>query len=60
MTNEATIVFSIIAIAAVLSVGEALAGFGSSVLAMAAGLLVIGKMLARTGVAPLVFPFHAT
>ena len=76
MTNEATIVFSIIAIAAilmasnrvrfdliallvvmalmlsgVLTIGEALAGFGSSVVAMVAGLLVIGEMLARTGVA---------
>ena len=76
MTNEATIVFSIIAVAAalmasnrvrfdivallvvmalmlsgVLTVGEALAGFGSSVVALVAGLLVIGEMLARTGVA---------
>ncbi|MBT8134810.1 MAG: SLC13 family permease, partial [Gammaproteobacteria bacterium] len=76
MTNDAIIVFSIIAIAAalmasnrvrfdivallvvmalmlsgVLSIGEALAGFGSSVVAMVAGLLVIGEMLARTGVA---------
>ena len=76
MTNDATIVFSIIAIAAVLmasnrvrfdivallvvmalmlsgvlTIGEALAGFGSSVVAMVAGLLVIGEMLARTGVA---------
>lgn len=76
MTNDATIVFSIIVIAAalmasnrvrfdiiallvvmalmlsgVLTIGEALAGFGSSVVAMVAGLLVIGEMLARTGVA---------
>lgn len=35
----------------VLSIGEALAGFGSSVVALVAGLLVIGEMLARTGVA---------
>ena len=35
----------------VLSVGEALAGFGSSVVIMVAGLLVVGEMLARTGVA---------
>ena len=35
----------------VLSVGEALAGFGSSVVILVAGLLVIGEMLARTGVA---------
>jgi di/tricarboxylate transporter len=35
----------------VLSVGEALAGFGSSVVILVAGLLVVGEMLARTGVA---------
>ncbi len=35
----------------VLSVGESLAGFGSSVVIMVAGLLVVGEMLARTGVA---------
>jgi len=35
----------------VLTIGEALAGFGSSVVALVAGLLVIGEMLARTGVA---------
>jgi di/tricarboxylate transporter len=35
----------------VLSIGEALSGFGSSVVALVAGLLVIGEMLARTGVA---------
>lgn len=35
----------------VLSVSEALAGFGSSVVILVAGLLVIGEMLARTGVA---------
>jgi di/tricarboxylate transporter len=35
----------------VLSVGEVLAGFGSSVVIMVAGLLIIGEMLARTGVA---------
>ena len=76
MINDATIVFTIIAIAAVLmasnrvrfdivallvvmalmlsgvlTIGEALAGFGSSVVALVAGLLVIGEMLARTGVA---------
>ena len=38
----------------VLSVGEALAGFGSSVVIIVAGLLVIGEMLARTGVARIV------
>ena len=35
----------------VLSVGDALAGFGSSVVILVAGLLVVGEMLARTGVA---------
>ena len=35
----------------VLTVGEALAGFGSTVVILVAGLLVIGEMLARTGVA---------
>jgi di/tricarboxylate transporter len=35
----------------VLTAREALAGFGSSVVIMVAGLLVIGEMLARTGVA---------
>ncbi len=35
----------------VLSIGEALAGFSSSVVIMVASLLVIGEMLARTGVA---------
>ena len=35
----------------VLSTGEALAGFGSSVVILVAALLVIGEMLDRTGVA---------
>lgn len=35
----------------VLSVGSALSGFGSSVVILVAGLLVIGEMLDRTGVA---------
>jgi di/tricarboxylate transporter len=35
----------------VLSVGQALAGFGSSVVVMVAALLVVGEMLDRTGVA---------
>jgi len=76
MLNDSTIVFSIIAVAAVLmasnrmrfdivallvvtalmlsgvlTVGEAIAGFGSSVIMVVASLLVIGEMLARTGVA---------
>ena len=38
----------------VLSVGQALAGFGSSVVILVAGLLIIGEMLARTGVARVV------
>jgi len=38
----------------VLSVGQALAGFGSSVVVLVAGLLVVGEMLARTGVARVV------
>ena len=76
MVNDSTVVFSIIAVAAVLmasnrlrfdiiallvvtalmlsgvlTVGEALTGFGSSVIMVVASLLVIGEMLARTGVA---------
>ena len=35
----------------VLSVGEALSGFGSPVVILVAGLLVVGEMLDRTGVA---------
>ncbi len=35
----------------VLTTGEALAGFGSSVVILVAALLVIGEMLDRTGVA---------
>lgn len=35
----------------ILTVREALSGFGSSVVILVAGLLVIGEMLARTGVA---------
>ena len=35
----------------VLTAGEALAGFGSSVVILVAALLVIGEMLSRTGVA---------
>ena len=35
----------------VLTVGESLSGFGSSVVILVAGLLVIGEMLDRTGVA---------
>lgn len=35
----------------VLTVNEAIAGFGSPVIALVAGLLVVGEMLSRTGVA---------
>ncbi len=35
----------------VLTVGEALSGFGNSVVILVAGLLVVGEMLDRTGVA---------
>ena len=35
----------------ILSVSESIAGFGSSVVILVAGMLVIGEMLARTGVA---------
>jgi di/tricarboxylate transporter len=35
----------------VLSVGESLAGFGSPVIVLVVGLLIVGEMLARTGVA---------
>lgn len=38
----------------VLTVNEALSGFGSPVVAMVAGLLVLGEMLSRTGVARMV------
>lgn len=38
----------------VLSVNEAVAGFGSPVVALVAGLFVVGEMLSRTGVARLV------
>jgi di/tricarboxylate transporter len=35
----------------ILTVNESLSGFGSSVVILVAGLLVVGEMLARTGVA---------
>ena len=38
----------------VLTVNEAVAGFGSPVVALVAGLLVLGEMLSRTGVARIV------
>ena len=82
MFDEASFVFSLIGIAAVLmasnrvrfdivallvvlalilsgvlSVSEALSGFGNPVVIMVAGLLVIGEMLDRTGVAAAVGDF---
>ena len=47
----ALLVLLALMLSGVLSVGESLAGFGSSVVILVAGLLVIGEMLARTGVA---------
>ena len=47
----ALLVVMALMLSGVLSIGEALSGFGSSVVALVAGLLVIGEMLARTGVA---------
>jgi di/tricarboxylate transporter len=47
----ALLVLLALMLSGVLSVGETLAGFGSSVVILVAGLLVIGEMLARTGVA---------
>ena len=47
----ALLVLLALMLSGVLSVGETLAGFGSSVVILVAGLLIIGEMLARTGVA---------
>ena len=47
----ALLVLLALMLSGVLSVAESLAGFGSSVVILVAGLLVIGEMLARTGVA---------
>ena len=47
----ALLVVMALMLSGVLTIGEALSGFGSSVVALVAGLLVIGEMLARTGVA---------
>ena len=47
----ALLVVMALMLSGVLTVGEALSGFGSSVVILVAGLLVIGEMLARTGVA---------
>ena len=47
----ALLVVSALMLSDTLSVGEALAGFGSSVVILVAALLVVGEMLDRTGVA---------
>jgi di/tricarboxylate transporter len=47
----ALLVLLALMLSGVLTVSEALAGFGSSVVIMVAGLLIVGEMLARTGVA---------
>ena len=47
----ALLVVMALILSGVLSVGSALSGFGSSVVVLVAGLLVVGEMLDRTGVA---------
>ncbi len=47
----ALLVVLALVLSGVLSVGEALSGFGSSVVILVAALLVVGEMLDRTGVA---------
>ena len=47
----ALLVVIVLMLSGVLSVSEALAGFGSPVVMLVAGLLVVGEMLDRTGVA---------
>ncbi|MHC5005111.1 MAG: SLC13 family permease, partial [Planctomycetota bacterium] len=47
----ALLVMLALMLSGVLSVGEALSGFGSSVVMLVAALLVVGEMLDRTGVA---------
>jgi len=47
----ALLVLLALVLSGVLSVSESLAGFGSSVVILVAGLLIVGEMLARTGVA---------
>ncbi len=50
----ALLVVLALVLSGVLSINEALAGFGSPVVALVAGLLVLGEMLSRTGVARMV------
>ena len=47
----ALLVLLALMLSGILSVDEALSGFGSSVVILVAGLLIVGEMLARTGVA---------
>ncbi|MFV8818137.1 SLC13 family permease [Haliea sp. E17] len=50
----ALLVVLALSLSGVLTVEEAIAGFGSPVVALVAGLLVVGEMLSRTGVARVV------
>ncbi|GAB3097452.1 TRAP transporter large permease subunit [Aestuariicella hydrocarbonica] len=50
----ALLVVLVLMLSGILTIDEALAGFGSQVVALVAGLLVIGEMLSRTGVARVV------
>lgn len=50
----ALLVIIALMLSGVLTVGQSLSGFGSPVVILVAGLLVIGEMLARTGVASLI------
>ena len=54
----ALIVVLALVLGGILNIGEALAGFGSSVVILVACLLVIGEMLERTGVARSVGGHH--
>lgn len=47
----AMIVIVALSVSGVLSVNQALSGFGNSVVIIVAGLLIVGEMLSRTGVA---------
>lgn len=48
------LVVLVLMLSGILTIDEALSGFGSQVVALVAGLLVIGEMLSRTGVARVV------
>lgn len=47
----ALLVVLVLILTGILTIDEALSGFGSQVVALVAGLLVVGEMLSRTGVA---------